>query len=141
MLKYVKGDMFMAKMGRPEIQIGKEDFEKLCAMQSTLNEIAGFFNCSEDTIERWCERNYRGQTFADVYKKKSAKGKISLRRKQFQVADSGNVPMLIWLGKQYLDQKEPKQEVTLSSESDDSLLEMEKYFAERRQESSSRPTD
>ena len=119
----------MAKMGRPEIQIQKEDFEKLCKMQCTLVEIAGFFDCSEDTIERWCEKNYRGSTFADVYKKKSASGKISLRRKQFQTAiDEGNVSMLIWLGKQYLDQKEPKQELAVSNVDDDSVREMEAYF-------------
>ena len=34
-----------------------------------------------------------------------------MRRKQFEVANNGSVPMLIWLGKQYLDQKD-KQEVT-----------------------------
>ena len=119
----------MAKMGRPEIQIQKEDFEKLCKMQCTLVEIAGFFDCSEDTIERWCKKNYKGRTFADVYKKKSASGKISLRRKQFQTAiDEGNVPMLIWLGKQYLDQKEPKQELAVSNVDDDSVREMEAYF-------------
>ena len=127
----------MAKMGRPEVKIQKEDFEKLCSMQCTLVEIAGFFDCSEDTIENWCKKTYRGQTFSEVHKKKSAKGKISVRRKQFQVAEAGNVSMLIWLGKQYLDQKEPKQEVSLSAESDDSLIEMEKYFAERKQERNS----
>lgn len=124
----------MAKMGRPEVKIGKDDFEKLCAMQCTLVEIAGFFDCSEDTIERWCAKTYKGQTFADVFKKKSAKGKISVRRKQFQVADSGNAAMLIWLGKQYLDQKEPKQEVELSSENDESVLEMEAYFRKKKAE-------
>lgn len=123
----------MAKMGRPQIKISKEDFEKLCSMQCTLIEIAGFFDCSEDTIERWCAKTYRGQTFAEIYKRKSAKGKISVRRRQFQVAEDGNPTMLIWLGKQYLGQKE-YQDVTLTQDKDESLLEMEKYFAERKQE-------
>lgn len=126
----------MAKMGRPEVKIEKEDFEKLCSMQCTLVEIAGFFDCSEDTIENWCKKTYRGQTFSEVYKRKSAKGKISVRRKQFQVADSGNATMLIWLGKQYLGQRE-YQDITLNKDTDDSILEMEKYFAERRQEENS----
>lgn len=124
----------MAKMGRPEIEILKDDFEKLCAMQCTLVEIAGFFNCSEDTIENWCKKTYKGQTFSEVYKKKSAKGKISIRRQQFRTAEAGNVSMLIWLGKQYLGQKEPKQELALSSDSDDSTIEMENYFDKRKQE-------
>lgn len=132
---YRKGGLLMAKMGRPKVNIEKEDFEKLCSMQCTLIEIAGFFDCSEDTIERWCKETYE-ETFADVFKRKSAKGKISVRRKQFQVADSGNATMLIWLGKQYLGQRE-YQDITLNKDTDDSILEMEKYFAERRQEENS----
>lgn len=120
----------MAKMGRPEIKINKDDFEKLCGMQCTLIEIAGFFDCSEDTIENWCKKTYRGQTFSDVFKRKSAKGKISVRRKQFQVAESGNATMLIWLGKQYLGQAE-KQEVAVSSV-DESIKEMDDYFNDKK---------
>ena len=36
--------------------------------------------------------------------------KIALKKKQFDMAMKGNVPMLIWLGKQYLGQMD-KQEV------------------------------
>jgi hypothetical protein len=61
---------------------------------------------SEDTIERWCKRTYE-LGFADAYKKFSATGKTSLRRSQFNVALQGNPTMLIWLGKQYLGQREP----------------------------------
>lgn len=43
--------------------------------------------------------------FSDVYKKYSAKGKISLRRYQFQQAEKSTA-MAIWLGKQYLGQTE-----------------------------------
>lgn len=122
----------MAKMGRPLIEINQEDFEKLCGMQCTIVEIAGFFNCSEDTIDRWCKRTY-GETFALVFKKKSAKGKISVRRKQFQVAESGNPTMLIWLGRQYLGQTE-YQEVSLSSDTNDVISEIDRYFSERKSE-------
>lgn len=119
------------KMGRPRIEIKQEDFEKLCAMQCTLIEIAGFFDCCEDTIENWCRRTY-GETFSDVYKKKSAKGKISIRRNQFKAADAGNASMLIWLGKQYLGQSD-KQEVVLTND-DDSVIRMEEYFREKANE-------
>lgn len=121
----------MAKMGRPQVNISKDDFEKLCAMQCTLIEIAGFFDCSEDTIENWCKKAYRGQTFSEVFKRKSAKGKISVRRKQFQVAEDGNPTMLIWLGKQYLDQKE-HQEVSITNDIDNTVKEMEAYFANKQ---------
>ena len=90
------------KMGRPSIEIDVEEFEKLCNIQCTELEIAGFFNCSDDTINNWCKKQY-GETFSEVFKKLSAPGKISLRRTQFRQA-SESVPMAIWLGKQYLGQ-------------------------------------
>ena len=95
----------MTKMGRPKIEIDYEEFEKLCGLQCTLVEIAGWFLCSEDTIEARCKDHY-GKTFAEIYKEKSAGGKISLRRHQFAAAEKGNTGLLIWLGKQYLGQKE-----------------------------------
>lgn len=99
----------MAKMGRPQIQIDEEMFKGLCRIQCTLNEIADFFNCSEDTIERWCKRTFK-QTFADAFKKYGVAGKISLRRTQFKMAEH-NVTMAIWLGKQYLGQKDVIEQV------------------------------
>ena len=36
---------------------------------------------------------------------------MSLRRKQFETALAGNVTMMVWLGKQYLGQKD-KTEIT-----------------------------
>lgn len=123
----------MAKVGRPRKKIDKEQFEKLCVMQCTLNEIAGWFECSEDTIENWCKKEY-GENFSDVLKRRASKGKISLRRSQFQAAEAGNVTMLIWLGKQYLEQKEPKQELAVTSNDDDSIKEMEAYFSKKKKE-------
>lgn len=92
------------KMGRPKKEISKDTFEKLCGIQCTLVEIAGMFDCCEDTIESWCKKTYK-QTFSEVYKTYSAPGKISLRRAQFRLAER-SAAMAIWLGKQYLDQKD-----------------------------------
>ena len=96
-------------MARPKKEIDKQQFEKLCGMMCTLEEISGFFDCSEDTIERWCKREYRCG-FADIYKKKSGIGKISLRRIQFKIAEKGNASMAIWLGKQWLGQSDAPDE-------------------------------
>lgn len=90
--------------GRPRKDIDKDAFEKLCAMQCTQDEIAGFFAVSSDTIERWCKREYK-RYFTDVFAEKRAGGKVSLRRAQFQLAQK-NAAMAIWLGKQYLGQKD-----------------------------------
>lgn len=100
--------------GRPRKEIDQTEFEKLCGIQATLEEIAGWFNCSCETIRRWCQSTYEEQ-FCEVYEKKSADGKISLRRSQMRLAET-NAAMAIWLGKQYLGQKEPKQELGLVAE-------------------------
>lgn len=89
-------------MARPQVQINKEQFESLCNIQCTLDEIAGFFKCSPDTIENWCKRTY-DKGFSDTFKVYSQNGKISLRRLQFRLAEK-SYAMAIWLGKQYLGQ-------------------------------------
>ena len=91
----------MAKMGRPQINIDKSQFENLLEMNATLREIAGWFKCSEDTIENFSKREY-GMTFSECFEKYSQKGKISLRRAMFKSAMGGNVPMQIFLAKNFL---------------------------------------
>lgn len=113
--------------GRPKIEIDEEQFKGLCSIQCTLNEIAGWFKCSEDTIERWCKRELK-MSFADAYKKYSVGGKISLRRYQMRMAEH-NATMAIWLGKQYLGQRD-QQEITLTDNLDDTVKKMEDYFKE-----------
>ena len=92
------------KMGRPKIEIDVDQFEKLCNIQCTKEEIAGWFNCSEDTIENFCKKEYK-DTFSAVFKRHSGKGKVSLRRNQFKLSET-NVTMAIFLGKQYLGQSD-----------------------------------
>lgn len=94
--------------GRPRIEISADDWEKaekMAHIQGTRDEISYILGISNDTLERRLkERGY--DTFGDWYKKYSAGGKMSLRRKQHELALSGNCSMLIWLGKQYLGQKD-----------------------------------
>lgn len=90
--------------GRPRKEIKKDNFEKLCVMQCTEQEICGFFGVTDKTLGRWCMENY-GENFSDTYKKLSQDGKISLRRTQFRLAERSTT-MAIWLGKQYLGQKD-----------------------------------
>lgn len=91
------------KGGRPRVDIDWQQFDKLCNLQCTQIEIADWFDCSVDTIDRACKREKK-KGFAEYYAQKRGKGRISLRRKQYEVAMAGNVSMLIWLGKQYLNQ-------------------------------------
>jgi hypothetical protein len=103
MPKYIKTTN-NPNMGRPKININWEEFEKLCGIFATLEEIAAWFDCSIDTIENKVKEKY-DETFSDVYKKKSSKGKISLRRTQFKMSAT-NATMAIWLGKQQLGQRD-----------------------------------
>lgn len=88
-------------IGRPKKNIDPEVVEKLASIMCTMNEIATFVGCSVDTLER---------RFADVIKRGQEKGRTSLRRFQYLAAEKGNTTMLIWLGKQWLNQKD-KQEI------------------------------
>lgn len=91
-------------MARPRKEIDETNIKKLCGLQCTLSEIAGFFDCSEDTIERWCKREQK-LSFAEFFKIHSASGKISLRRNQFKLSEK-SAAMAIFLGKAYLGQRE-----------------------------------
>lgn len=93
------------KTGRPKLSVNLDLAKKLCAIFCTANEIADILDVSVDTLERRIQQECN-MSFADFFKKHSAHGKMSLRRKQFEVAMKGNVSMLIWLGKQYLGQTE-----------------------------------
>lgn len=94
--------------GRPMIQIDWDEFDKLCQMHATLQEIAGWFKCSEDTIENAVKQVHH-MGFSDYWALKSAGGKVSLRRSQWQKALAGDNTMMIWLGKQHLGQTDKAQ--------------------------------
>ena len=90
--------------GRPQIKIDENQFTKLCELQCTEEEIAGWFECSVDTIERWCKRTF-DCSFAEIYRQKATRGKIALRRIQMQHAQK-NPSMAIFLGKNWLGQSD-----------------------------------
>lgn len=75
---------------------------------------------TKDTLNARIREHYgEDECFSTIYDKKRCGGKIAVRRKQFQVAESGNVSMLIWLGKQWLgqtDKQEIEQKVDLKHE-------------------------
>lgn len=103
-------------MARPHIEIDKNQFENLCKLQCTLAEIAGWFSCSEDTIERWCKREYK-QSFADVFSKKREAGKISLRRNLVRLSER-NPGAAIFLAKNWLgmtDKQSTQTEVVVDN--------------------------
>src|ERR1700677_4724909 len=74
--------------GRKAVPIDLLDLEKLCAIQCSDEEIAGFFKVSVRTIQN--------------------------RRAQMRLVEAGNVPMIIFLGKNRLGQKDNIAGVRLS---------------------------
>ena len=92
-------------MARPKKKISQKQFESLCAIQCTKEEICDVLDVTEKTLNNWCKEIY-GTSFSLVFNQKRALGKASLRRNQWKLAEKGNSTMQIWLGKQILKQSE-----------------------------------
>ena len=93
-------------VGRPPIDIDYDKCKKLAQILCTQSEIASVLGVSLSTLEHDPE-------FLRIHKQGLEIGKASLRRMQYKGAEGGNATMLIWLGKQYLGQKD-KQETELT---------------------------
>jgi len=89
-------------MARPRKAIDEKQVLNLARVGCAVTEIAALVGCSPDTLQR---------RFAAVIKEGFEHRNASLRRKQFEAAMKGNTTMLIWLGKQYLGQRD-KQEMS-----------------------------
>ena len=95
----------MRKLARPKKNIDKKQFVELCGLQCTKKEICAVLEVTDKTLDRWVADNYEGKSFSEVFEEKRVRGFVSLRRKQFQLAEK-NATLAIWLGKQYLGQKD-----------------------------------
>ena len=67
--------------------------------------IASILGIHENTLYNRCKED-NGVAFMEYAALKKGEGKELLRYKQFEIAMKGDKVMLIWLGKQYLEQKE-----------------------------------
>lgn len=125
-------------MGRPRKEIKQKEFENLCGIQCTKLEICAFFDVTDKTLESWCKRTYHAG-FSEVFSQKRGMGKISLRRKQWQLAEK-SASMAIWLGKQYLDQRD-NVDVTVADAKGIALDELEKMVMEDDESGSDTATE
>lgn len=112
-------------MARPRAEINQEEFEKLCGLQCTKEEICDWFSITDKTLDAWCKRTYE-QSFSVIFEKKRVRGKISLRRAQFKLAEK-SAAMAIFLGKNYLGQTD-KQEIVSSTIDEKTRQEVEKLI-------------
>lgn len=81
-------------------------FDKLCSLPPVISQedIAFVLGCSVDTLDRRVKEKHPEMTLAEYRIKRASHFRIGIINKQYQVAMGGNCTMLIWLGKQYLNQ-------------------------------------
>ena len=108
--------MSSSKTGRPAVIIDWETVDQLCELQCIGEEIAAGLGCDYDTLAKNVKDKY-GCSCSDYIRQKAQGGKASLRRSQWNLAKDGNATMLIWLGKQYLEQSD-KQEINHDKDGD-----------------------
>ena len=92
------------KVGRPIKEIDKKQFESLCAIQCTIEEICAVLDVDDKTLTKWCKKTYN-KNFSEVFSIKRQNGKASLRRMQWHLAEK-NPSMAIFLGKNFLNQRD-----------------------------------
>jgi len=94
--------------GRPKLEFDKREVKLLGQFRATYDTMAEWFDCSHKTIER--KMGDKKSEFSRVYKKAMATTKMKLSEAQIKYALNGNAALLIWLGKQYLGQKDNQEE-------------------------------
>lgn len=102
-------------MSRPEKIINWDEVDRLLIAQCKGTEIAAHFGMHPDTLYDRCKRDHK-VGFSDYSQQKQARGRALLRLQQFHQAMRGDRGMLIWLGKNYLNQRD-KQDVEHNAES------------------------
>lgn len=86
-------------MARPKKKIDYDLVKKLAEIQCTQEEISNILDISVRTLQR-------DKEFCRIFNMSRENGKMSLKRWQFKRAEQGSDRMLIWLGKQYLGQRD-----------------------------------
>lgn len=96
-------------MARPEAIIDWKKVDFLLEAGSTGTEVAAHLGIHYNTFYNRVKEKYKCD-FSEYMQEKRAKGDSLLRSAQFKNAMEGNTSMQIWLGKQRLGQREPKNE-------------------------------
>lgn len=122
-------------MGRSKSEIDWEKVDYYLKYQCAGTEIAGILGIAPITLYRACEREFK-VNFDAYSAQKKAEGRELLRAKQFETAMSGNVSMQIWLGKQYLNQRDRAEmeqsgtttNLNITVDSSDTAVELKKLI-------------
>lgn len=118
------------KGGRPRIEFSERDWTQLINLmriQCTRVEICGVLQMDEKTLNRIIRERGEG-SFSLLYEKHQDEGKASLRRAQWKAATENlNPAMLIWLGKNVLDQTD-RQRVDNTSSDNTTAVRIVRYI-------------
>lgn len=87
--------MAKGQIKQKQATINQKQFESLCAIQCTRDEVCAVLEISYSTLMRWCQETY-GTDFETIFAEKRQCGKMSLRRSQWRLAEK-NPTMSIWL--------------------------------------------
>lgn len=96
-------------MSRPKKEIDFRKVDSYLLAQCSGAGIADLLGVHPDTLYRATEELYK-MTFSAYSQQKRQSGKELLRKKLFDIAMKGNVTMLIWLSKNYLNMTD-KQDI------------------------------
>lgn len=109
------------KQGRPVFELDDKNFDVAIQLPMIKADICLLMGgCSEDTIERYVKKRF-GKTFAELQSERRQHFRKNILGKQYELAMKGNVGLLIWLGKNYLGQRDKFDE----TDADDLKLERE----------------
>lgn len=114
--------MATKKMGRPRRKFDLEKVTVMASIGASPYEMASYFDCSTRVIQQRMAEDEEDPVKGDflrAYKKGFGEVKRGLRRVQIETAMNGNPALLIWLGKNLLDQTDKidsKQEISSKSE-------------------------
>jgi hypothetical protein len=109
------------KIGRPEKEIDWKLLDSILQFGARLIDCSEMLEVSDDTIQRKIKDSF-DCTFSEYRERKMSKMRMKLLQKQFDVAMSGNVALLIWLGKQHLNQSD-KQEQSINHNVDKLVID------------------
>lgn len=91
------------KRGYKSKEIDPKQLAALAGMQCTYEEIAAVFGIKK---RQFIDRIQAESTLKEIIEDGWANGRASIRRQQFKMLMEGNATMAVWLGKQYLGQRD-----------------------------------
>lgn len=113
--------MAKKKQGRPVFELDDKNFDVAIQLPMIKADICLLMGgCSEDTIEKYVKKRF-GKTFSELQSERRQHFRKNILGKQYELAMKGNVGLLIWLGKNYLGQRDKFEE----TDAEDLKLERE----------------